>query len=699
MATIDRAATSHQFKNPQPIPSSAIAAFAAGAVIFGVLAGLALWKGGGLSFKNAKFSYLGFGAVAAGSLSLSAAAVLRIYNQCIVPKKMHSLLDPDLLAKNRDIDREDIDQQIHNFITTPQTSTDSSPDFATSFSLASNELKREILARLLQLQKEGNLGNFPPVSAIPASALPSTEHYDYPDDFMALYLTDKVDLNQIEDQALLTKFLNYIIDHRQALLSLINPKFWPANRSFTDAFLASHVDTDFTTQPKSFKNAIIQYILNYDPDKADRIPLQDWPEGRDFSAAFLNGQLRRKDYKLDPKSRDFKAMIQHIIQLRPEFSNLIDPSDLPQDTAYSDLFKRNYLQNIRGDKLMKVETPIREEFIRFMIEENLNIKAIPISEWPENVPFTKNYLSEVSSPEGFKLTDEQPPRFKNAMIRHIITSQAPKAHLIEPSDLPVDENYQERFINVYLSKKRLNPDDFAKIPDGIRQKFIDQILHKKPHFADLVDLSCLTTAPNPTFIECSLGGNPSPNLDKMHADVKAAFQQHLEKQLDVVVESFNKTDVVELFYLIYKCRNEVAQKLLDKLTPDNIREAAMFQMSKLAAARLPKDPDYLPTNLVLKRLWAGQGAAFAFWIMNEERFKQKPLIDFLYNDLEEKDKRAAEDRTLKLIGFQSQYELRNVKENLYYQILQTLEAAKLPTIIDASFKRVGISIPSAPSKR
>jgi|GEM_PF-5153942 len=73
--------TSCEIYQPKPIRCSTIATFIAGAVIFGVLAGLAFWKGGGLSFKNATFSYLGFGAVAAASISLSSGVILAIFNR------------------------------------------------------------------------------------------------------------------------------------------------------------------------------------------------------------------------------------------------------------------------------------------------------------------------------------------------------------------------------------------------------------------------------------------------------------------------------------------------------------------------------------------------------------------------------------------------------------------------------------------
>jgi|GEM_PF-6165407 len=697
----------------------------AAAIIFGVLAGLALWKGSGPSLKNAPFPYqqLGFGAVAAGTAALTAAVILAAYNRASKTKEDAS---HETTPKNQ---------------TTPKVNATPAVELTPDLSRLQNE---DIGSYLIRLQNHEN---------------------------WSLNQTTFKQIKQEEQLALIEYILHEAdveapSEHQHELLKLIPPDLWPKERAFSDAYINAQIDiiydeaNDVYGNPKdywesrrftlpqndkTFELAVSQYIEKHAQDFGNekfKLVIGPWLliDDQKYSDAFIRLYLESVDDLEDIP-----------LDLLPRFVNYIITKGLNyiryiQKAEHWEAVEHLTKEFLGGEFTKSVDITTRgEKFKRAMMQYLINsrkFEAINPSDltsdyqYPDG--FFTEYLKKINLFEykKFRITEEQPREFITAitdLVIHLVEQSDRKlqkkvedtdqayldeeypldladyrkkvstiVRMIPPSHLE-DRQYSNSFMSAYLDTLK-KYENFQNLNEGLRSKFTNYILDKEPQRAAFIDWSLLPEDASPSliFIECALHiydlqeeensgrkealtlyckNNPTLPL------VKALDNHYLEREpADIVTDFLNSepTPTMIAQWIGYS-RQKSASELMKRLNEEHILAIADAQQSHLVGNRLSKKLEFvLPEPFEI--LWRNNERAFAEWLSRPGRLQQQQLVNQFVDGLSKDGSstlHTLEYGTMRLLGFEPDEADRrwrkiSAKPNPYLLALEALPQDKKP---------------------
>ncbi len=328
------------------------------AVIFGVLAGLFMWKGKVLSLGNRKLCAVGFSNSGVALLAVGFAAWLG-YRTRQATKGLGK-------QEATDLPWEQIVQD-------------------SRFANLHEDVKKEVLQGLLQ----GNPQHFPLVA--PYLSLASN--------FSLAYLDDR--LNQpgfrLEDQpdGFRDEMVAYIIAVRSDKAPLItNPAWLPEGAQLSDAFLAAYLATnpDLGQTQEGVRPVLMNFIVG-NGDHAGLVTHPVWlPEGAQLSDAFLAAYLATNPdlSKLNEPVR--RTVIDFIIR-HVDYARLItNPAWFADEHVLTDAFLAVYLRT--HPDLSKMKERVRLIVINFIIRDGNHAGLVTNPAWlPEGAQLSDAFLA------------------------------------------------------------------------------------------------------------------------------------------------------------------------------------------------------------------------------------------------------------------------------------------------------------------
>ncbi len=518
-------------------------------VIFGILAGLALWKGGVSSFRNKTLCSLGCAAVGGGVVACAAAAILA-KDKKEKKAKIQTTYTPTQLARFQQIIDEDLFQNKSNY---PQ--------------ILSNEIME--CYSLLNVEE---------------SNLPPTLRYS--GDFIARYLQKRQNgllgwagSTNVDNMCASVKkqFIDYIAANGDVHCTTIKGEDWPANYPFPDTFLVKltesagtlnikfslyspqlrsalitsllernemtkidpqHVNLESVGDIKAFtprycekcslqditdgdlRSRMIEWILDNDqsPDRhtySQYIPFDLWPAEAPFTDAFLRKKLKEINLEYpgnillpsqNSSSNDREvirygnAMIAFIIKNNKLDHALHIPRDRwPEPNDGNEVFMRAFLPRVEERAWKAISAELRGKYIDFMVAQNIDLPPYTDpADWPPNMPFTPKFCNHQLELRERALTDSSIPLqfpenspLKTALIGHIVSASEGINKrwfgLVTPRDLETLPVTTIYSENFMKSFLTKNNDiEWVKLPFQLYTQFFSYVANKAPRYADKI---------------------------------------------------------------------------------------------------------------------------------------------------------------------------------------------------------------------
>jgi|GEM_PF-4039517 len=486
---------SHRHNNQKPIPCSTLVTLVGLGVIFGALAGLALWKGGGLSFKNAKFSYLGFGAAGAGVIFLSAAVIVAICTKPIISKDLKKEREGPLTKKPTAPVNQDVIPTLHAEKETGSTSGDSEngiSDTEEDIGITNAHAQADISPPTIDKKPPGNF-----FSNIFRSA--NTDHskkfgIHTGAQIMQRFKRDDTKWESgsttIEgefgsDADFLKSVILYLLCTTKGNWTKnwgISPENLPIEGVYTPEFIEKYLLDNSSTKDilhrmeEKVRTKFVNYIINkaQKEDVTGRFrnqmlalipskllaakPLEFWPKNQEIPTAYIDSQIwlltqqiatgksepnfAESWSRIQPKHHRLKyAILDRLVQLEkasklgqfPSVSTI--PGSLlpaPKNFSYSDDFMAVYLKPEVSLKEITNED-IWEKFISYIIRHKEDIR--------EAYKNTRGFmdvfviLQEIAAYKDINIDDyeEKERKFILLMIYHMVRGKLdPKGQIIPP---------------------------------------------------------------------------------------------------------------------------------------------------------------------------------------------------------------------------------------------------------------------------